>query len=192
MSGITAARLHDLWLPPSALTAPLDVTVVATERGSRLVSRPRHLEFVVHRRRVAPDDIVAVRGVPTTSIARTWRDPATRLPRADLVALGDSALRAGTRSQELALQCRDVRGRPGARAATSALPLLDARSRSRPESHMRMALVHPDLPAFAVNEAVVDDVGQWLAEPDLSLAAARLALEYQGATTPIPHACART
>lgn len=46
---------------------------------------------------------------------------------------------------------------------------------------MRVALAHPDLPIFAVNAAVFDDLGQWLAEPDLSLAAARLALEYQGA-----------
>lgn len=46
---------------------------------------------------------------------------------------------------------------------------------------MRVALVHPDLPAFAVNQAVFDEFGQWLAEPDLSLAAACLALEYQGA-----------
>jgi hypothetical protein len=37
------------------------------------------------------------------------------------------------------------------------------------------------MPRFEVNEPVFRDEGGWLAEPDLSLAEARIALEYQGA-----------
>ena len=37
------------------------------------------------------------------------------------------------------------------------------------------------MPKFAVNEAVYRDEGGWLAEPDLSLPRAKIALEYQGA-----------
>jgi hypothetical protein len=59
--------------------------------------------------------------------------------------------------------------------------MLNGRSRSRPESHLRVAASAPDLPPLAVNEAVYRDVGGWLAEPDLSLAEAKIALEYQGA-----------
>jgi very-short-patch-repair endonuclease len=59
--------------------------------------------------------------------------------------------------------------------------MLDPRSRSRPESHLRVALVTAGLTMFDVNRAVQDDTGEWLAEPDLSCRPAKLALEYQGA-----------
>ena len=68
----------------------------------------------------------------------------------------------------------------GVRRARTALALLDERSRSRPESHLRVAVSAPDLPRFAVNEPVYRQEGGWLAEPDLSLAEAGIALEYQG------------
>jgi very-short-patch-repair endonuclease len=58
--------------------------------------------------------------------------------------------------------------------------MLDKRSRSRPESHLRVAASAPDLPKFEVNESVYRDEGGWLAEPDLSLREAKIALEYQG------------
>jgi hypothetical protein len=45
---------------------------------------------------------------------------------------------------------------------------------------LRVAISASDLPSFAVNEAIHRDGGGWLAEPDLSLAAAKIALEYQG------------
>lgn len=69
----------------------------------------------------------------------------------------------------------------GVRRAHAVLPLLDARSRSRPESHLRVAAIAPDLPRFEVNMPVYRDEGGWLAEPDLSLVEAKIALEYQGA-----------
>lgn len=181
VSGLTAGLLHGLWLPPSAADLPLDVSVVARGRASRAMPRPRHGEFVVHRRQITPDDIAVANGVPVTGLARTWRDLAPVLSLPDLVAAGDSVLRSGINLEALAQQSRSVRGRPGARRANLALPLLDGRSRSRPESHLRVAVAHPDLPALEVNVAVFDDLGQWLGEPDLSLRRAKLALEYQGA-----------
>lgn len=102
------------------------------------------------------------------------------LPPADLVAAGDSALRAGTSLDELAGVIGRRRGRPGAKRAAAALPLLDRGSRSRPESHLRVAVAMAGLPPFAVNRAVTNEAGEWLAEPDLSCAPAKIALEYQG------------
>jgi hypothetical protein len=58
--------------------------------------------------------------------------------------------------------------------------LLDARSRSRPESHLRYALVSSGLPVPEVNAAIHTDDGEWLAEPDLVYREQRLALEYNG------------
>lgn len=61
------------------------------------------------------------------------------------------------------------------------MPFLDARSRSRPESHLRFGLVSAGLPRPDVNEPIFNDHGEWLAEPDLSYKDARLAIEYNGA-----------
>lgn len=70
---------------------------------------------------------------------------------------------------------------PGSKLAATALPLLNARSRSRPETHLRVALAVAGLHLFDVNEPVTNDLGEWLAEPDLSCREAKVALEYQGA-----------
>jgi len=67
------------------------------------------------------------------------------------------------------------------RKARAALELLDGRSASRPESHMRVAVSAPDLPRFQVNQPVMRSGGRgWLATPDLSDVETRIALEYQG------------
>ncbi len=71
--------------------------------------------------------------------------------------------------------------RRGVLKARAALPLLDARARSRPESHLRYALVGGGLPPPEVNAPIHSAHGEWLAEPDLHYPAARLALEYNGA-----------
>jgi very-short-patch-repair endonuclease len=83
--------------------------------------------------------------------------------------------------EELVDAVERFRGRRGIRTARAALSLLDARSRSRPESHLRVAVVRGGLTCFAVNEAIHNEHGEWLAEPDLSCKEARIALEYQGA-----------
>jgi hypothetical protein len=115
-----------------------------------------------------------------TTIARTWRDLAEMFTLPSLVAAGDSALRLGVAHDELADVVARTGHHRGARLARAAVPLLDRRSRSRPESHLRVAVTLPDLPPFDVNVAVSRDGGGWLAEPDLSNAVAKIALEYQG------------
>lgn len=118
-------------------------------------------------------------GVAVTTIARTWRDLAEDLSVPDLAAVGDSALRAGVSAEELAGIVARGRRVPGIVRARTTVGLLDGRSRSRPESHLRLAVAGLRLP-FAVNEAIYRDAGGWLAEPDLALVEAKLALEYQG------------
>jgi hypothetical protein len=98
----------------------------------------------------------------------------------DLVAAGDGLLRSGTTASELRSVVDRTRTQRGVVRARAALAMLDARSRSRPESHLRVALVSAGLPTFEVNEPIYRDGEGWLAEPDLSLAEANLALEYQG------------
>lgn len=180
VSGITAAQLHGLWLPPE-LNGPVETIVHREIEVPARRSRSRRPEVRTRRQLLTDDEIVVVEGMLVTSEARTWLDLALRLAMADLVALGDSALRGAARIEEMAdLVARAVH-RPGVINARHALPLLDARSRSRPESHVRYILHAAGLPAPAVNQPIYSATGEWLAEPDLSYEDVRLAIEYNGA-----------
>lgn len=175
----TAGRLHELWLP--RVPDEIHLATASPGRAGRHMTRTRRPEIRAHRRQLTPNDVCLVHGVAVTSLARTWRDLATVLDLPSLVAAGDSALRSGATLDELADVVARTARNPGIRRARAALPLLDGRSRSRPESHLRVAASAPDLPKFEVNEPVHRSDGGWLAEPDLSLAEAKIALEYQGA-----------
>ncbi len=180
ISSVTAARLHQLWLPPDPRAA-IHVATAQPGVAGRSMTRTRRPEFVAHRFQLRAGDVVMVAGVPVTSVARTFRDVAAVLALPDLVALGDSALRAGATLAALSAAIDGCGRARGCAAARRAIPLLDGRSRSRPETHLRLAASGLGLPRFAVNEPVARRLGGWLAEPDLSLAEARMALEYQGA-----------
>ena len=179
LASLTAARLHGLWLP-AALPPAIHVATARPGAVGRAMTRSRRPELVSHRFQLRGEDVVLVGGLPVTSPARTFRDVAAVLSFADLVALGDCALRFGATGEQLEDAVRHNPNGRGCRAARRALPMLDARSRSRPESHLRMAATHHRLPRFEVNMPVFRDEGGWLAEPDLSLSEAKIALEYQG------------
>jgi hypothetical protein len=180
IASMTAARLHGLWLP-SVIDERLHVATATPGRASRLMTRSQRPELVAHRYQLRPADIVMVGGLLVTSIARTWRDLACVLSLPDLVAAGDCALRSGVTTEELVDVLEASSRKHRARLARRAISLLDVRSRSRPESHLRVAISGGDMPRFEVNVPVYRREGGWLAEPDLSLAEALLALEYQGA-----------
>lgn len=180
VSGVTAAQLHGLWLPPE-LDGPVETIIHRHIEVPARRPRSRRPELRSRRQLLSDDEIVLVDGIPATSEARTWLDLALRLPMADLVALGDSALRGAARIEELAELVARAVHRPGVINARTALPLLDARSRSRPESHLRFILHAAGLPAPAVNCSIYSATGEWLAEPDLSYDDVRLAIEYNGA-----------
>jgi hypothetical protein len=178
IASITAARIHGLWLPH--YPDEIHVATAQPDRAARAMTRTQRPEFRAHRRMLTAADRTVVKGLPVTSLARTWVDLGAVLELPDLVAAGDSALRAGASLDELAEAVRRSAHLRGVRRAHAALPLLDARSRSRPESHLRVAATAADLPRFEVNIPIYRDEGGWLAEPDLSLAEAKIALEYQG------------
>ena len=178
IGSITAARLHGLWLPDHR--EEIHVVTASPGRAGRSMTRTRRPEFVAHRFQLRAHDVTIAHGLPITTIARTWRDLAATMGLADLVAAGDRALQLGASRQDLADAVAAAASARHTRCARKALGWLDARSRSRPESHLRVALRCGRLPEFEVNEAIYRDEGGWLAEPDLSLAEARLALEYQG------------
>ena len=174
----TAGELHQLWLP-GATGARVEVTVPSPRPES--TTAPQRPELRAHRRGLLPVDVGEVAGLPATGVGRTWCDLAEVLALPDLVAAGDSALRGGATHTDLLGALARRRCPRGRRRARAALPLLCGRARSRPESLLRVALLTAGLPAPLVNVAVHDGFGQWVAEPDLAYAEARLAIEYQGA-----------
>jgi hypothetical protein len=180
IGGFAAARLHGLWIPDTAserieLLLRRDVAVPEAHSHSK---RP---ELIGRRRRLVADEVELIDGLPVTTAARTWVDLGERLSLPDLVAVGDSVLRGSVSLDDLEVVVKRATHRRGIVRVRTALPLLDARSRSRPESHLRYTIVAAGLPKPAVNEAIYDVHGEWLAEPDLSYDDVRLAIEYNGA-----------
>ena len=182
VAGVTAAQLHGLWLPPWLAEQQRIETIVHRSSGPP-ARRPggRRAEFRCRRQTLRTDEVVELDGIPVTSEARTWLDLAARLRAPDLLALGDSALRGSATAGEIDELIRRAWHRPGVVLARRVAPLLNPRSRSRPESHLRWILHEAELPTPQVNEAATSDLGEWLFEPDLSYDDVKLALEYNGA-----------
>ena len=180
VAGVTAARLHGLWLP-ARRDELIEVIVHPQQPDLTARTYNRRPGLRARRQTLPPDEVTVVDGIPVTTEARTWFDLAALLAPPDLIAAGDSALRGDATIQEMELILTRSRHRRGVVRARGSLPLLDKRSRSRPESHLRFALISNRLPAPEVNEPIFDEHGQWLAEPDLSYEDVRLALEYNGA-----------
>lgn len=180
IAGTAAAELHGLWLPRPH-QGRIDVVVRPDiVRGAERMHTARP-EIRSRRIVLADDEVTQVDGLPVLTLARTWLDLAGRLSAPDLVALGDSALRAGSSITEFAVLVARARHRPGVVGARRALPLVDPRSRSRPESHLRYWVVMSGFPRPIPNTAIYSDDHEWLCEPDLHFDDVKLALEYNGA-----------
>lgn len=177
LSHRSAANLWGIWQPRYD---GLEVSTPAGLRGSRNTTSVQRVTVTAHRRIVRPDERVIHRGLPATTLERTWLDLANLLALPDLIAAGDSVLRLGASTESLAAAVQRAKGVRGVRRARTVLPLLDARSRSRPESRLRAALLLAGLPRPEVNRPIFDDHHGWLAEPDLHYLEARLAIEYNG------------
>jgi hypothetical protein len=178
LSHRSAALVWGLWI---ADFDAIEVTSPAGERGSRYTTSVQRCTVIAHRRVLPPRHVTSRFGLPVTTLARTWLDLAPLCDVHDLVAAGDSALRAGADMAEIGQLVAGARRLRGLARARMAAPILDGRSRSRPESRIRSALVLAGLPRPRVNEAITDVHHGWLAEPDLHYREARLALEYNGA-----------
>jgi hypothetical protein len=180
IAGTTAAQLHGLWLPAD-LPARVEVIVPCAPALPRETAASARPEIRARRRTLHPGEVVHCDGLAVTSPERTWSDLGEALSMPDLVAAGDCALRGMSGSDGLAAVLARAHRRRGIVKARAALPMLDARSRSRPESHLRYALLAAGLPTPEVNTPIFSEHGEWLAEPDLHYARARVALEYNGA-----------
>jgi len=128
------------------------------------------------------DDVRTVHGRPVLSVERTVLDLAATRPAlnlVDLVILGDAAARHGWAKPECIVErVQSSQGR-GVRLARRAAALMRGQVDSPMETRLRLLLVLAGLPEPTVNRPI-NDMGGWLATPDLSYPEWRIALEYDG------------
>ena len=181
-SHLTAAVIWDIPLPPGVLRdAPVHVCVEGPRRLPRCAGVRGH-ELVAGRARFVVDPLTGLR---VTDPATTWATLGAILrSERDLVAAGDAVVRTWRVPRPLAtlddLAITIERGRRvGIRSLRAALPRLRTRAASRPESHLRLALLDAGLPEPHLNHPVVVD-DRVVATPDLVYSEARVAIEYEG------------
>ncbi|MEV5041451.1 DUF559 domain-containing protein [Microbacterium sp. LMI1x-1-1.1] len=181
-SHITAAVIWDIPLPPGVLhdrrvhvgvEGPRRLPRSAGVRGHELL--PGITRFATH----------PTTGLRVTDPASTWATLGAILrSQPDLVAAGDAIVRTWRVPNPLAtideLAVAIDRGRRvGVRSLREALPRLRTRAASRPESHLRLALLDAGLPEPRLNHPIVAD-GRVVATADLVYPGARVAVEYEG------------
>jgi hypothetical protein len=133
----------------------------------------------VHRTQLRPDEVMVVDGVPITSGRRTAWDVAALEPLGTAVAALDAMVRARSVTlTELTEMADRGAGRWGVTKVRRAVPLVDPRAESAPESRVRVALVLAGFCPVPQFEVVV---GGRCRRLDLGWPEAKLALEYEGA-----------
>lgn len=137
-------------------------------------------EVRVHRTDLGPSDVLLVDDVPVTTARRTAWDVAALEPLGTAVAALDAMVRAGrVTEQELVTMAEHGIGRWGVTKVRRAVPLVDPRAESSPESRVRVALALAGL--CPVPQFPVLDCGVEVARVDLGFPEERLAVEYEGA-----------
>jgi len=158
--------------------------LLGLDRGGLLpihftVARDLHLDIsgiLLHRTAAMPaNDGIAV-GVEAAFIGY-----AAFARAIDQVVVGDWLLHRGHTTVEALLAfAHDQKWRPGAAEVIATVPLLDARSRSMPESETRVCLEVAGLPRPEVNLDLHDETGLFLGCGDLVYRLWKLLIEYEG------------
>lgn len=172
-SGLTAAWLHGLDVTPAA---PIEATVPVTARVSARSG------IRLRRSSLAPDDVVRVRDLPATSIARTLAEICKRLSLIEAVVLVDAAIHARRmKLKDLDSWVKSHAGRHGVPSLRRVLDYAEPLAESPMESRLRMVLVMGGLPRPKAQVSIHDRWGRFVGRPDLYYEQARLGIEYDGA-----------
>lgn len=173
-SGLTAAWLHGLDLPPCD---PIEVTVpeetgISTRAG-----------LSIRRAMLPTSDVVQRQGLPVTSRLRTMVDLGGRLPVVEAVEVVDMALHQRlVRTDQLRGFISGHSRRKGVARLRRVVDLADAGAESPMETRLRLLLVLAGLPRPETQARLYDQRGCFVARTDLFYASQRLCLEYDGGT----------
>ena len=174
ISHATAADLWGVAIPLQREDPRVHLTVAT---GSAVRGRR---DRVVHRTPLDDSDVTTRDGVPVTTPERTWRDLATVLEPAALLAVTDQLLARWCGRPDLGAQLtRRPAGRGSARAR-AVLPVADPRAESPMESVLRWLLHEAGLPAPELQYVVRDDAGGFLGRADLAWPDQKVLVEFDG------------
>lgn len=184
-SHVAAAVIWGLPLPYWLLVGRmLDVAVFAPRRApegqgvSGHAVKPGMAHTVIH----------PVHGVRVMTPASTWASLAPLYQHLeDVVAVADAVVREPMHREDppplATVEQLEQAARAGRRVGVwrlrAALPLVSTRSRSRPETWLRLVLRDGGLPEAAVNFDVVEH-GVWIAQVDVAYIDLKVAVEYEG------------
>ena len=150
------------------------------------VLRPSNVEWKgprevrVHRAELRPGDVDVIDDVPVSSPLRTAWDIAALEPLGTAVASLDAMVRTGSvTTDQLTAMAENGTGRWGVAKVRRAVPLVDPRAESAPESRVRIALVLAGLDPVPQFEVFAR--GHFLARVDFGWPEQKVALEYEGA-----------
>lgn len=186
LSHTSAAELFGIPLPPWFQNEP--VTHLSRAFPD---ARPQRRHVVGHSLKLILGDTTAHRGLPTTSVSRTWLDLAGMLALDDLIVAGDFLVSEHRRSfgpertpmvqrSELEHYLRRQPGHRWIRKARAAFEELRVGVDSPPETLVRLALQRAGLPEFRVNYPIADETGNPRIWTDLGCPGFRTCIEYDG------------
>jgi hypothetical protein len=168
----TAAAVYDVPVPDSPGTH------VGLPPGC---TRPRGVAgLVAHRHSTRPATRV-VRGREVATPEDTFLQLAAYLDLVDLVIVGDRLVRLGWTTCPRLVDTARSSHRRCSRHARRAAALVRARVDSPMETRVRLLVLLAGLPEPATGRMAYDGAGGWIATPDLSYPAQRIAIEYDGA-----------
>ncbi|HYP46363.1 MAG TPA: type IV toxin-antitoxin system AbiEi family antitoxin domain-containing protein [Propionibacteriaceae bacterium] len=149
VSHLSAAVLHGLPVATPRL-GPVQLTRPAIRGGKRRSGVHAHVAAL------SEEDVTVVRGIPTTSLARTVADLGRSQPFRFAVMGGDAAMRTGLTPESLDRCLLRAKGWPRVAAARRMAAFLDPLSESPGESLSRVALHETAVPAPALQYEIWD------------------------------------
>lgn len=178
-SGISAARIHGLYLPPRLEASGIvHVTAISPTRA------PRARGVVGRQIKPSHAEVGYIGAVPVLSPVDTWCELASVLTVAELVEMGDGLVRRVrplATMDELADAVARSAGRRGSRTLRAAFARVRPGTDSRQETRLRLAIVDAGLPEPLVNAEIRDRLGRFLALGDLVYPEWKVLVEYDGA-----------
>ena len=157
---------------------PLGTVHVTRDRGSGGRGGRR---LRLHAAPLAPDDVVVVDGLPTTSVARTVIDMARTAPFETAVAIADAALHAKlVDGDEITTAVLLACGRRGAGRARSVAAFADARADGPGESRSRVRMDRLGVARPVLQHRVVDARSEHIGTVDFWWPRAGVVGEFDG------------
>jgi hypothetical protein len=136
--------------------------------------------LIVRNETHGADEVVAIGGLPVTSVARTAFDLGRHLPRRQALARLDALMRATPFSfEDVSVLAKRYRGTRGVRRLGEVLPLVDGGAASPKESWLRLLLVDAGLPQ-PTTQIPVNDGWRSVGVLDMGWEDYMVAVEYDG------------